>query len=234
MYQDAFIWNVFKGCEFDCIYCKSSFQRQAKRQKPTIDKNGNFRGCQDCYDYKPHFHPERLNQSLPNTVGDQFIWVGSSGDISFCKKERMDLILERIKKLPHKTFFFQTKDPKYFWDLDLPENVILGITLETNRGNNYKIISKALIPPLRANDFIERIYDRKFITIEPIIDFDLDNFIFLITSINPERIYIGYDTKKCRLPEPSLKKTLNLIRKLRERGFYVKEKLMRKAWWEDQ
>ena len=121
MYQDAiFRWNIFKGCHFSCTYCIPSFQRQAKRQKPTIDKNGNSRGCQDCYDYTPHFHPERLKTSLPNTTGDQFIWACSSGDIAFAKHEWMEQILKRIKELPNKTFFFQTKDPACYYYYNFP------------------------------------------------------------------------------------------------------------------
>lgn len=38
-------WNPFVGCKFDCLYCRTSFQRQAKRQK---------HNCIDCYNYKPH------------------------------------------------------------------------------------------------------------------------------------------------------------------------------------
>jgi len=232
MYEDSiFQWNIFKGCHFDCVYCRKSYQLQAKRQKHR---------CQACYDYTPHLHLERLQddwikKNLPKkTEGDQFIWCCSSGDISFLNKGWMQTILDKIKTMPDLTFFMQTKNPQCFWNLNLPENIILGITLETNRGKDYDKISGAQIPPLRVLDFIERIWDRKFITIEPILDFDMDNFIDLITEINPERIYIGYDTKKCKLPEPSLKKTLKLIKKLREKGFYVKEKLIRKAWWEEK
>ena len=47
MYAQAKTWNPFKGCEFDCIYCTPSFQRQSKRQKNL---------CGDCYAYSPHCH----------------------------------------------------------------------------------------------------------------------------------------------------------------------------------
>lgn len=230
MYEDAiFRWNIFKGCEFDCIYCKSSFQRQAKRQKHR---------CLKCYEYTPHFHPERLNQSLPNTIGGQFIWVASSGDISFCKKEWMDLILNRIRELPQKTFFFQTKNPIFFKDYHFPDNVILGITLEADRYPNESY-SKAPKPKERMRIFDEIDHERKTITIEPVLNFDLFKFTEMIVEMRyqPERIYIGYDSKKNELHEPSLEETSELIALLKLRlgeECKIKEKLMRRAWWENE
>ncbi len=225
MYSDSIKqWNVAKGCTFDCVYCRNSFQRQAKRQKPVIDKNGNKRGCQDCYDYRPHFHPERLRKSLPNTIGDQFIWAVSSGDIACMEYKWMEQILDRIWDLPNKTFFMQTKDPTCFRKYYLPDNLIIGITLETNHYTGD--ISKAPLPWNRAIIFSNIDHSRKIITIEPILDFEPTIFLELIKIINPERIYIGYDTKKNRLNEPSLEKTRLLIKELRKFTI-VKEKYMK-------
>ena len=228
MYQDNVkSWNVVVGCKFDCIYCKKSFQAQMKRQKPLIDKNGKKRGCHDCYDYKPHFHEERLKDSLPNTKGDEFIWACASGDISFAKKEWIKKILERIRELPHKIFFFQTKNPVYYRWFTFPKNVILGITLESNR--EFPEISKAPNPLERAFTFSEIEFSRKIITIEPIMKFNLSTMLEWIRDINPMRVYIGYDTKKTKLPEPTLKKTLELIEALKK-FTVVKPKLLREAW----
>ena len=150
-------------------------------------------------------------------------------------------ILERISKLPHKTFFIQTKQPFDLWEIlcklkikgspsPLPPNLILGITLETNRDKDYnEKISQAPYPSLRAIMFEQIEHTRKFITIEPILDFDLDKFIEMIHRINPERVYIGYDTKKNKLPEPKLEKTLQLIEDLKKFTI-VKTKLIRSAW----
>lgn len=229
MYGDSVKqWNVFIGCKFSCIYCKKSFQAQMKRQMPMIDKNGKKRGCQDCYDYKPHFHEDRLMDSLPNTKGDEFIWACSSGDISFAKHEWIIKILRRIKELPHKTFFFQTKKPSFFLYYPFSENILLGMTLETNRDKGYDLISKAPLPSQR-DSFIYVKHPRKVITIEPILDFDLDIFQEWIRQVNPERVYIGYDTKKTKLPEPSLHKTWELIEAL-EDFTVVKKKLLREKW----
>ncbi len=227
MYSDSVKqWNVVIGCNFDCIYCKKSFQAQMKRQKPMIDKNGKKRGCQECYDYKPHFHPERLKDSLPNTTGDQFIWCCSSSDIFFADTVWMELILNKIREYPNRTFFFQTKDPSVFTKYDFPKNVMLGITLETNEYPHGYRPSKAPLPWHRYILFKDLKYPRKVITIEPIMEFRYEILLNWIIALKPERVYIGYDTKKNNLPEPSIEKTRKLIDEL-EHFTKVKQKYMK-------
>ena len=68
-------WSPFAGCKHDCIYCKSSFQRQLKRWAK--------KKCPSCYEFVPHAHHERLDQSLPNTGHMQFIFTCSSGDMRY-------------------------------------------------------------------------------------------------------------------------------------------------------
>ncbi len=226
MYGDArSIWNCFIGCYYGCEYCIPSFQRQMKRQKPVIDKNGKKRGCQDCYDYTPHFHEKRLTDPLPRTKGDEFIWACSSGDITFAKPVWIERILMRIRELPNKTFFFQTKNPIIFQKYNFPDNVLLGITLESNR--NYNDVSKAPRPYQRYADFLELNSPRKVVTIEPILQFDLGSFVNWLKNLKPERVYIGYDTKNTGLLEPSLAQTKRLIQYLRQ-FTKVKLKFMKK------
>ena len=218
-------WNVAVGCYFDCCYCKKSFQAQMKRQKPKYDENGKLiRGCQKCYDFEPHFHENRLEDQLPRTKGDEFIWVCSSGDISAFPNSWIEQILLRIREQSHKTFFFQSKRPKTFERFIFPGNVILGTTIESNR--YYPMISRAPRPDIRADDFRKIYHSRKFVTIEPIMDFDLDIMVKWMDIIKPERIYIGYDTKKSGLNEPSLEKTEELIKEL-EKITIVKRKYMK-------
>ena len=217
MYQDCIKrWNIIVGCLYSCNYCYPSFRRQMKRQKPTIDKNGKDRGCEKCYRYLPHFHEERLKQPLPRTKGDGFIWICSSGDISFAKSKWMEKILERVKELSNRTFFFQTKNPIVFNKYDFPKNCLLGITLETNRNRGYSFISNAPLPSKRFKDFLSVDFDRKVVTIEPILQFDHDIFVMNIKKLNPERVYIGYNTKNTELPEPSLFKTRYLCNELKQ------------------
>ncbi len=221
MYSDSvFQWNCFVGCDYGCSYCRKSFQAQMRRQ---------IHNCELCGNYIPHFHEERLNKKLPKTEGDEFIWVGSSGDISFIKNENMEKILEKIKEYPDRTFFFQTKNPKWFGQWEFPKNVLLGITIESNI--HYPEISSAPKSWKRIVDFYFVNYPRKSITIEPIMKFDFQILYGWVYDVKPERVYIGYDSKKCKLPEPPLKKVVNFISELK-RITKVKEKLLRKAYYD--
>ncbi len=72
MYEGVRTWNPYVGCWYDCVYCRLSFQRQAKRRR---------KWCELCYRYEPHFHPERLNR-VPNA---KVIFACAYGDIEFAK-----------------------------------------------------------------------------------------------------------------------------------------------------
>ena len=233
MYQEMLPWNCYVGCRrFNCSYCDKSFKAQMKRQMPKFDVNGiQYRGCQQCYDYEPHFHEDRITKEyckkhFAKAKENQFIWVGSSGDISFCEKEWMEKILEIIFEMPEKTFFFQTKNPSWFNQYSFPDNCVLGITLESNR--DYREISKAPLCRQRAYIFAEVIHPRKIITIEPVLDFDLYPFLLMIKGCNPERVYVGYDTKKNDLNEPTIEKIKKLINGL-SKFTKVKTKYMKEG-----
>ncbi len=215
-------WNPFAGCEHDCVYCRSSFQRQLKRW---ARKN-----CPGCYEFTPHTHPERLNQTLPKTKHMQFIFTCSSGDIAFCCTEYLERIIARMQKEADKTFLIQSKDPQTFNRVIFPKNVILGTTLETNRDALCEGISKAPKPSQRYNDFLKVSHPLKMVTIEPVMDFDLDVMIGWVENINPCMVWLGYDSGKNKLPEPELEKVESLHWQLAKNGFVVILKTIRKPW----
>ena len=217
-------WNPFAGCEHDCVYCRSSFQRQLKRW---ARKN-----CPGCYEFTPHTHPERLNQKLPKTKHMQFIFTCSSGDIAFCPTEYLKEIIARIQSEPDKTFLIQSKDSQTFNRVIFPKNVILGTTLETNRDELCEGISKAPKPSQRYKDFLKVNHPLKMVTIEPMMDFDLDVMIDWVENINPCMVWLGYDSGKNKLPEPELEKVKSLHWRLAKKGFVVILKTIRKAWHE--
>lgn len=217
-------WSPFAGCEHDCVYCRSSFQRQLKRW---ARKN-----CPGCYEFTPHTHPERLNQKLPKTKHMQFIFTCSSGDIAFCPTEYLKEIIARIQSEPYKTFLIQSKDPQTFNRAIFPKNVILGTTLETNRDELCEGTSKAPKPSQRYKDFAKVNHPLKMMTIEPVMDFDLDVMIDWVENINPCMLWLGYDSGKNKLPEPELEKVKSLHWQLAKKGFVVILKTIRKAWHE--
>jgi uncharacterized Fe-S cluster-containing radical SAM superfamily protein len=222
MYAEAKTWNPFKGCEFDCAYCVPSFQRQSKRQK---------RLCQNCYAYTPHSHADRLLK-IPSAP---IVFVCGNADISFCPPDFTRKIIARIvehnRLVPKKTYYLQSKKPAYLASFvnDLPENVILLTTLETNRDAGYDKISKAPVPSVRYEQFKALRYPRKVVTIEPVLDFDLTTFVAWIHSIRPEYVWLGFNSKpeSVELPEPSEEKVQEFAKRLMASGIEVRGKTLR-------
>ena len=235
MYPETKTWNPFVGCLFDCVYCEPSFKRILKRVAWRIR-------CNECFHYRPHYHPERLRRipSAPR-VSEPIIFVCGTGDISFCKESFVREIfkaIDRSKPRTKRTYYFQSKDPKGFnkyldWFNANQDRVILLTTLETNRFLDYKKISKAPIPPTRFQDFYELDYPRKVVTIEPVLDFDFRTFIkwfcLLDEQESLEYVWFGFDSKKCGLPEPSIKKAQDFVNTLISFEIEVRGKSLREV-----
>ena len=219
MYSKTKTWSPFKGCRFDCTYCKPTFKAQAKRHKHR---------CAQCGDYVPHYHEERLAKPPSKEV----VFVCGNADISFCKPAFTRRIIERIKqhskRCPYKTFYFQSKRPAYFAQFlsEFPENVILLTTLETNR--DKPAVSKAPVPSERYRQFKALDYPRKVVTIEPVMDFDLDVFAGWIRDLHVEYVWFGFNSHpKYALPEPTLAKAQEFITLLVASGVEVRGKKLR-------
>jgi len=208
-------FNPFKGCDFGCTYCVASFQKQAKRQKHR---------CRKCYEYVPHEHPERLNERLPKTRGDEFISVVLSGDIAFASYEYREKILDRIRAESRKPFLIQSKNPAVFLEHRFPENVILGTTIETNRDDIAAKYSKAPAPSMRKEAMCKLNHPRKMITIEPILKFDLEQLVSWVLEINPEMVWVGYNSKQRCEDNPTISDFKALITRLRLHDIKVKVK----------
>jgi hypothetical protein len=66
--------------------------------------------------------------------------------------------------------------------------------------------------------------------IEPVLRWSYTElFLASIKEIGPERVYIGYDTKRTKLMEPRLKQVLELMKEL-AKFTKVKPKLLREPW----
>lgn len=229
--ENKYFPDAFKGCKHKCIYCVPSFQRQAKRQK---------QNCEKCYTFEPHAHLERLNRKAPKTTGKQFVFFPKGGDLAFAHPSHILEMLKFVENNPQTTFLFgQTKDPRYLTNYRYPQNAILAITLETNKTEfdtpseikNYTEISLAPNPFMRFVDFARVNHNRKAIIIEPILQFDLNELVKMVQFVKPEFVYIGYDTKNCRLPEPTLTEVRNLKGKL-STFTEVRMKTWRSPWWD--
>ena len=215
-------WNPVTGCLHGCIYC------WARKLAETKLKNSHR--------YRRGFIP-RINEREFNVKFNEgdFVFVSDMGDLfgNFIPREWILRVLAYIKKFPETYFLFLTKNPARYAEFieEFPENAILGATIETNRDDLYlkNKISGAPLPSLRYESLKKLDWDKKFISIEPILDFDFEVFWKWIDEIKPVIVYIGYDNYNHRLPEPTLSKTLKLIEKLREITLVVK-KTLRPAW----
>jgi hypothetical protein len=143
------------------------------------------------------------------------IFVAAMGDISYAKLPDVRLIMERIHLCPKTTFLFCTKNPAAYqsWGM-IPDNVILGTTLETNR--DTKKFSKAPSPEARV-EALSHVHARKMVAIEPVMVFDLTAFLVLIDRVSPELIEIGGDNYDHDLPEPNSFMLAALIDELEKR-----------------
>jgi len=187
-------WNPFTGCKFNCSYCWA--RRLAEGKLRHSYPNG----------FIPEFHPDRLNVRFKP---DDFVFVCSMGDISFASLTKYDQINTVIQKFPDTKFLFCTKHPDvYVCGYISPNNVYHGVTLETNR---LTPMSKAISPFQRYLIMTLDEHPHKFVSIEPIMDFDLIEFSKWLYDINPEIVEIGADNYKNNLLEPSMDKVHKLI-----------------------
>ena len=209
--------SAFRGCLFGCTYC--AFNGTLSRQS-----------CELCRKYTPHAHLEVLDKRPPTTKEGEFLTMSLNGDVAFASENELVKMMLYCNTWDDRTFVMQSKNPRIFEPLAdfIKPNMIIGTTIESDIDHN---ISKAPSPIKRYASM--RLLDcRKMVTIEPILTFNLDKLWSWIQLINPEIVYIGYDSKNNELPEPTLDETNELIAVLREHGFNVKEKLIRKAWYE--
>jgi len=110
-------------------------------------------------------------------------------------------------------YLFQSKNPARFKGYSFPDDTILGTTIESNR--YYPEISKAPAP-LERKLALHYLDSPLMISIEPILDFDLDVMVKWIREITPKFVSIGADSGNNHLPEPSGEKVDALIEALKE------------------
>lgn len=195
-------------CPHKCVYCyvdNPRFGRPARYQGPLrlIEKEFSVN-----YGKGKTIFTENCNDLFAAKVSDEFI----------------ARILAHCRQWPENTFVFQTKNPGRYleWLSLMPLSFILGCTIETNRV--IKGISTAPAPVDRAREMNCLTGQRRFITIEPVLDFDVDILADWIRCIRPEFLNLGADSKNHGLPEPTVEKIMEFTEKLKEYGIELREK----------
>jgi protein gp37 len=207
-------WNPWRGCRFECDYCYVKHLRK---------RYG--------YDDTPRLIEKELRTNLGK---DRVIFVVSTGDMwgRWVSDDIIIRILQHCFRFYQNEYVFQSKNParfvefkrylaNQFWVPNIP--FMLGTTIETNR---YPGKGKFTLAPSinqRADAMIALKPWKRFVTIEPIMDFDLEKFVVMIRAISPAFVAIGADSKGHGLIEPPAEKVRSLIDELR-RFTSVREK----------
>jgi DNA repair photolyase len=190
-------YNPFTGCRFECTCCWARRQAEGRLRRLAKYRNG----------FAPTFHPEELQKKFNP---GEFIFVSDMGDISFAPYKDQLAILDRVSQFPDTRFFFQSKNPAILIQLGCyaKPNIYLGTTIETNRDYH---ITKAPPPAERCAEMRCLQHKHKFISIEPILDFDLEVLVRWMAWIQPEMVEIGADNHHCYLSEPGWEKVEALL-----------------------
>ena len=191
--------NFIRGaCEASCVYCfmKYGFRANLKAYK------------------EPYKLVEKEFETFDAEPGSR-IFCGSATDMWRAPVDCIRKVLEFCLKQEEENeieWLFQTKYPNSVsrWIQHLPRNSMIGVTLETNRSYD-KRISRAPSPTSRAYamksllDLWTKHYlhhglsisysPRIMVSIEPIMEFDLEPFVDMIRSLETEYVSIGVDTQ---------------------------------------
>ena len=199
-------WPIFVGCDFNCTYCNARRLALTRLKHNPRYKDG----------FKPHLVESELSRKFKPA---DFIFVAYMGDIAFATREEFWRILARIREFPETYFLIQSKNPEQLytwwhdWGIGLSADVYLGTTIESNR--NYGL-SKAPPPMDRFRYITGYPHSRKFLSIEPIMDFDLDILVSWVRMLQPDIVEVGADNYFNHLPEPPWGKVEELLKQLRE------------------
>lgn len=222
-------WNPLGGkCEFNCSYCSTNGFRT------------RFKIMREKYSGEPRIIESEMNKKFSEKDA---VFVVAQNDLfaQSVPNGAIGRVLRQCNKYPA-NYIFQTKHPiRFLRFLQLTENINIRqitpcipvgstiiTTIETNR--EYENISNNCPTPKQRASAMAVINGKRFkkqITIEPIMDFDLDEFVNLILTADVEQVNIGSNTcKQVHLPEPSKEKIQQLITELEKfTKVYIKSNL---------
>jgi len=220
-------YNPIVGCYHNCEYCWA--RRIAKRVGRKIK-------CPYCYNFIPHTHFSRRL-----VAKNRIVFVCDMGDLFGKWVDDIEIgTVFHLCRQSENTYYFLTKNPSRYCLLGLgtkdtrfrlPKLSYLGATIETDIDDFSFQVSKA--PPVsdRITAMQNLAYENKFVSIEPILQFNLERFVRAIKRIKPKFVYIGYDNYNHQLPEPPIEDFDKLVEEL-DKFTEVRIKTRRRAWYE--
>lgn len=193
-------------CPHECVYCYVDHIRGGRPPKYQGSLRLIERELEKRYGTGKMIFMEHCNDLFAGEVPSE--WISQ--------------ILAHCRQYPDNTYVFQTKNPERYHSIKgFPPSCVFGTTIETNR--DMKDVSKAPAPEQRK-DAMVRLTGSKFVTIEPILDFDVDILSSWIAEIRPDFVNIGADSKGHHLPEPTPEKVDELIAALNMHGIEIRRK----------
>ena len=212
-------WTCVRGCSHACAYCWAASM---------ASRRGEDFG-------KPILVEKDPGIKFP---GDgSWIFVCSSGDLfsPAVPDQWICLLLDKINRDGYgNRFLLQTKNParilRFTDHLVDPGRYIVGTTIETNRDTS----AWSRAPPTRRR--VEALialdgYDH-FLSLEPLADFDLPEFLDMIKSVRPVAVEAGLENYTSFLPKPRPEKCRALLSNLSDEGIPVQVKLSLKPYLE--
>jgi DNA repair photolyase len=192
-------WNPLAGaCPHGCTYCSTN-------------KLMRYPGIKNKYTGDVRLQESELKTNLGS---GNFIFVAAQNDLfaNQVPEEIIKRVLGYCGEFDNK-YLFQTKNPANIRRI-LPYESHVCVTIETNR-HYPEIMRNSPSPHYRGYQSMW-IRHPLYITIEPIMDFDLPDFVNMLRNIEPIQINIGADSGNNGLPEPPKDKLLALIEELQK------------------
>jgi len=196
--------------------------------------------CSYCYVQKNRFGVSPRYQGHVRLIEDEFkvnygsgktIFIEHMNDL-FAQRDNDEVMDEQISKVlihceeyPDNKYVFQTKNPLValaYLTAHHINNYMIGTTIESNR--HYPQMGNAPSIELRRGGMMAFGKIETFVTIEPIMDFDVSHLVAILKDINPLFVNIGADSKGCHLPEPTPAKVKEFVAKLQEAGIVIRKK----------
>lgn len=202
-------WNPIRGkCHHNCSYC-------------------SIKAIADRFTYGKQIELQLVTKELKTNLGKgNYIFVGSSIDMfaKDVKSDWIDKVLTLCRQHRWNKYLFQSKNPERMLEFErnFPEDTIICTTIESDSFFPEIMRNSPLIEDRVKS--MEKICLRKFVTVEPLLDFNSGHFINLIKRISPEQVNIGADSGNNNLPEPSAEKVQALIVELNKFTKVVQKK----------